>query len=49
MLWTTSGDTIDDCVKDVSVNDEKGEGIWYLKKKKLLNNILFYRRENQSM
>lgn len=26
MLWTTSGDAIDDCVKEVSVNDEKGEG-----------------------
>lgn len=25
MLWTTSGDTIDDCVKEVSANDEKGE------------------------
>lgn len=28
MLWTTSGDTIDDCVKDVSANDEKEEGIF---------------------
>lgn len=33
MLWSTSGDAIDDCVKEVSTDDEKGEGncllVWF--------------------
>lgn len=26
MLWSTSGDAIDDCVKEFSTDDEKGDG-----------------------